>query len=196
MSKICDAATAAALIRDNQSVASTGIIGWLTPDVVLGAIGERYEATGTPNDLTFYFPCVTGDNMDIRGMDHVARKGLMRRIVAGSYINARNPVTGERPALSYLIQNDLIEAYCWPIGTTVHWLREVGRRGPGYLTRVGLGTYVDPRHGGGKFTRLAQDDLVEIVELRGEEYLFYPTWPLDVGIIRASSADEAGNLSF
>ena len=196
MSKICDVSTAVAAIKDGQSVASTGIIGWLTPDVVLRAIGERFESTGAPRDLTFFFPCATGDAVGIRGMDHVARPGLMRRIVSGSYINPRHPETGARPALSQLIQNDRIEAYNWPIGATMHWLREVARRSPGYLTRIGLGTYIDPRQGGGKFTSLAKDDLVELVEFRGEEYLFYPAWPLDVGVIRAGSADEEGNLSF
>ncbi|MFJ2034186.1 acyl CoA:acetate/3-ketoacid CoA transferase [Streptosporangium sp. NPDC087985] len=196
MSKICDAADAAALIKDHQSVASTGVIGWSTPDAVLRAIGERFEATAAPRELTFYFPVGTGDAVGIPGMDHVAKKGLMRRIVSGSYINPRHPVTGARPALMDLIQNDLIEAYSWPIGATMHWLREVARRSPGYLTRIGLDTYIDPRHGGGKFTSLAQDDLVEVVEFRGEEYLFYPTWPLDVGIVRATAADEQGNLSF
>jgi propionate CoA-transferase len=196
MSKICDAATAAGLIRNGQSVASTGVIGWLTPDAVLAAIGERFEETGSPRDLTFYFPCGVGDAAAIPGMDHVAKKGLMRRVVSGSYINPKHPTTGERPALMELIQNDLIEAYSWPIGATMHWLREVARKGPGYLTRIGLGTYIDPRQGGGKFTSLAEDDLVKLVEFEGQEYLFYPTWPLDIGIIRASSADEQGNLSF
>lgn len=196
MSKVCDAATAAAAVRDGDAVASTGVIGWATPDAVLAALGERFDATAGPSGLTFYFPCATGDGMDIRGMDHVAKKGLMRRIVSGSYVNPRHPVTGERPALTELIQNDLVEAYSWPIGATMHWLREVARKGPGYLTRIGLGTYVDPRHGGGRFTPSALDDLVELVEFRGEEFLFYPAWSLDVGIIRASTADEAGNLSF
>lgn len=196
MSKVCDVATAVALIKDRQAVASTGVIGWLTPDAVLRAIGKRYDDTGSPQNLTFYFPVATGDSMGIPGMEHVAKKGLLRRIVCGNYINPRHPATGERPALMELIQNDLIEAYAWPIGATMHWLREVARRSPGYLTKMGLDTYVDPRNGGGKLTRMAQDDLVERVEFRGEEYLFYPTWPLDVGILRASSADEQGNLSF
>ncbi|HEX6472304.1 MAG TPA: CoA-transferase [Streptosporangiaceae bacterium] len=196
MSKVCDAAAAVAVIEDNQAVASTGIIGWGTPDALLGAIAERYDVTGSPRDLTFFFTCATGDAVGIPGMDHVARKGLMRRVVSGTYINPRHPVTGARPALMNLIQNDQIEAYNWPIGATIHWLREVARRGPGYLTRVGLGTSIDPRHGGGKFTSHARDDLVEVVELNGNEYLFYPTWPLHVGLLRASSSDDKGNLSF
>lgn len=196
MTKICDAATAAGLIDHNQTVATTGVIGWLTPDAVLAAIGDRFEQTDSPRDLTFFFPCGTGDGVDIPGMDRVAKKGLMRRIVSGSYINPKHPVTGERPALMELIQSDVIEAYSWPIGATMHWLREVSRKSPGYLTSIGLGTYIDPRQTGGKYTTLAKDDLVEVVNFRGEEYLFYPTWPLDVGIIRASSSDEHGNLSF
>jgi propionate CoA-transferase len=196
VSKVCDPATAVAVIADHQSVACTGVLGWITPDAVLRALAERFQQTGKPGELSFFFPCATGDAMAIAGMDHVARPGLMRRIVSGSYINPRHPVTGARPALTELIQNNLVQAHSWPIGASMHWLREVARGSPGYLTRIGLGTYIDPRHGGGKFTGRAQDGLVEVVRFRGEEYLFYPSWPLDVGILRASTADEQGNLSF
>lgn len=195
-SKIRDLDDVAAEIQDGQSVASTGVIGWLTPDAVLASIGRRFDTSGGPRDLTFYFTVGTGDAIGIPGMDRVAKPGLMRRIISGSYINPRHPVTGERPRLMDLIQNDVIEAYSWPIGATMHWLREVARRSPGYLTEIGIGTYADPRNGGGKFTSSARDDLIELVTLKGREYLFYPSWPLDVGIIRASSSDEDGNLSF
>jgi propionate CoA-transferase len=195
-SKVCDAATAVAVITDRQSVACTGVLGWITPDAVLQALGERFERTGSPRELTFYFPCATGDAMGIAGMDHVAKPGLMRRIISGSYINPRHPVSGARPALTELIRTNQVQAHSWPIGASMHWLREVARGSPGYLTRIGLGTYIDPRHGGGKFSGLAEDGLVEVVRFRGEEFLFYPSWPLDVGILRASTADEHGNLSF
>lgn len=194
--KVCDLAAAVAVIADHQSVACTGVLGWITPDAVLRALGERFERTGSPRELTFYFPCAVGDAMGIGGMDHVARPGLMARIISGSYINPRHPATGARPALTELIRDNLVQAHSWPIGASMHWLREVARGSPGYLTRIGLGTYIDPRHGGGKFTPLARDGLVEVVRFRGEEFLFYPSWPLDVGILRASTADEHGNLSF
>ena len=158
-SKVCDPAAAVAGITDFQSVACTGVLGWITPDVVLVALGDRFAATGSPRELTFYFPCATGDAMGIAGMDHVARPGLMRRIVSGSYINPRHPVTGARPALSELIRANLVQAHSWPIGASMHWLREVARGSPGYLTRIGLGTYIDPRHGGGRFTPSARDGL-------------------------------------
>lgn len=196
MSKICTAQEAVSLIKDGDVVSSVGVIGWFTPDEVLGALGERFEQTAGPRDLTFYFPCGLGDAQGIRGMDHVAKEGLMKRVVSGSYINPVNPKTGKRPELMRLIQNNLIEAYSWPIGASMQWLREVARKSPGYLTRVGLGTYIDPRETGGKFTARATEDLVRRVEFEGEEMLFYPSWPLNVAILRATASDDLGNLSF
>ncbi|MET3925716.1 CoA-transferase [Devosia sp. 2618] len=196
MSKIVSARDAVASIPDGATVASAGVIGWVTPDAVLKALGDRFVDTASPRDLTFYFPCGTGDAMGIRGMDHVAREGLMKRIVSGSYINPVDPATGKRPELMRLVRENRIEAYSWPIGATMHWLREVARKSPGYITAVGVGTYADPRHGGGKFTSKAQDDLIKLIQLEGKDYLFYPSWPIDVAIIRASSADRHGNLSW
>jgi len=196
MSKVVTAKQAVESITDGQTVASVGVIGWVVPDATLAALGERFEKTGSPRNLTFYFPCGTGDAVGIKGMDHVAREGLMKRIVSGSYINPVDPRTGKRPALMQLIQENRIEAYSWPIGASMHWLREVARKSPGYITRIGVGTYADPDQGGGKFTARCSDDLIQKITLNGEPCLFYPTWPIDVAIIRASSADEFGNLSF
>src|ERR1700733_980983 len=196
MNKFCSAEAAVATIKDGQTVASVGVIGWITPDTVLKSLATRFERDGSPRDLSFYFPCGAGDGVGIRGMDHVALEGLMKRIVSGSYINPVNPATGKRPELMRLIRENAIEAYSWPIGASMHWLREVARRSPGYMTEIGLGTYADPRLQGGKFTALATDDLVELIQFRGKEYLFYPAWPLDIGFVRATAADDAGNLSY
>ncbi len=195
-SKVMDRAAAVADIPDGATVSSVGVIGWITPDALMEAVGDRFAATGHPRDLTFYLPVAVGDSIDIRGMDRVAREGLMRRLVTGSTVNPRHPVTGTRPALTDLIARDAVEVYTWPIGASMHWLREVARRSPGYLTRVGLGTYIDPRLGGGGVTPSSSAPLVELLTVKGEELLFYPTWPLDVGFLRATSADEDGNLSF
>jgi propionate CoA-transferase len=196
MSKIVDAATAVSLIADGSSVGCVGVIGWVTPDALLKALGDRFRKTASPSNLTFYFPVGTGDAQGIKGMDHVAQQGLMKRIVGGSYINPIDPVTGKRPELMRLIRENKIEAYSWPIGATMHWLREVARRSPGYMTSVGLGTYIDPANGGGKFTERTKDDLVRRIDFEGKPYLFYPTWKLDTVFVCASSADEYGNLSF
>jgi propionate CoA-transferase len=196
VSKICTVEQAVSVVRSRDAVASVGVIGWITPDALLKGLADRFRKDQEPRDVTFYFPCGTGDAMGIKGMDHVAIEGLMKRIVAGSYINPVDPATGKRPEVMRLIRENRIEAYSWPIGASMHWLREVARRGPGYLTKIGLGTYADPRLTGGRFTERAKDDLIRHVTFEGEEYLYYPTWPLNVGFIRASTADEFGNLSF
>lgn len=190
------AAEAVSSIPDGAHVASVGVIGWVTPDTLLKALGERFEATGAPKNLDFFFPVGTGDAQGIRGMDHVAHEGLMRRIVAGSFINPVDPKTGKRPELMRLIRENRIEAYSWPIGATMHWLREVARKSPGYLTEIGVGTYADPDFGGGKFTARATEDLIQKLDFAGREMLFYPSRPIDVAFVRASSADRHGNLSW
>jgi propionate CoA-transferase len=196
MNKFCSAAAAVATIKSGQTVASVGVIGWITPDLVLKSLAARYLGEGAPRDLTFYFPCGTGDGVGIRGMDHVAIEGLMKRIVSGSYINPVNPATGKRPELMRLIRENAIEAYSWPIGASMQWLREVARRSPGYMTEIGLGCYIDPEQTGGRLTARATDSLVEKIQFRGKPYLFYPTWNIDVAVIRAGESDDAGNLSF
>ena len=168
MSKVCSAADAVSDIHSGQTVASIGVIGWITPDALLKSLGDRFDVEQGPRDLTFYFPCGTGDAMEIAGMDRVAKKGLMRRVVAGSYINPVNPKTGERPQLMKLIRENAIEAYSWPIGASMHWLREVARKSPGYMTEIGIGTYIDPANGGGKFTERASEDLVEKLNFKGK----------------------------
>ncbi|KIC07692.1 propionate CoA-transferase [Leisingera sp. ANG-M1] len=196
MTKLCSLEEALSVIKDEDSVVSTGVIGWITPDALLKGVADKFEATAHPKDLTFYFPCGTGDAMHIGGMDHVAKKGLMKRIIGGSYLNPIHPDTGERPKLMQLIHADEVEAYSWPIATTMLWLREVARGTPGYMTKTGIGTYVDPDNQGGRFTPSAKEDLVEKINFRGEDYLFYPARPLQVAFLRATSADENGNLSF
>jgi propionate CoA-transferase len=196
MNKFCSAETAVATIKSSQTVASVGVIGWITPDLVLKSLAARFLREGSPRDLTFYFPCGTGDGVGIRGMDHVAIEGLMKRIVSGSYVNPVNPATGKRPELMRLIRENAIEAYSWPIGASMHWLREVARRSPGYMTEIGLGCYIEPDQTGGRLTARSTDNLVEKIKFQGKPYLFYPTWKIDVAIIRAGEADDAGNLSF
>jgi propionate CoA-transferase len=194
-SKIVSFEKAAGLIPDRTTIGCCGVIGWLTPDRMLRAIAERFANESAPQGCTFYFPCGTGDSIEIKGMDHVALPGLMKRIISGSYINPRHPKTGERPRLMQMIHANQVEAYSWPIGATMQWLREVARKGPGLFTTVGLDCYIDPRQTGGKINDAAKDDLVFLRELNGREYLFYPTFPIDIAIIRGTTADSYGNIT-
>src|SRR5580698_6414201 len=99
LSKVVSFEQAARLIPDRSTIGCCGVIGWLTPDRMLKSIAERFEKESSPAGCTFFFPCGTGDAIDIPGMDRVAIPGLMKRIISGSYINPRHPRTGERPRL-------------------------------------------------------------------------------------------------
>lgn len=195
MSKIVDISEALSVIRKGDTIGSVGVIGWLVPDRLLEGIADNFTNGRGPGDLSFYFPVGVGDALDIRGMDHIAIPGLLKRVISGNYINPVNPKTGRRAEMMRMVIDNEIEAYAWPIGATMHWLREVGRRGPGYLTEVGLGSYIDPRQEGGKMNARTTEDLVQLRNFDGKDYLYYPTFPLNVAFIRASFADELGNLS-
>ena len=194
-SKVVSFEEAARLIPDGAVVGCCGVIGWITPDRMLKSIAERFGRESRPADCTFFFPCGIGDAIDIKGMDHVAIPGLMKRIISGSYINPRHPKTGERPRLMQAVHANQVEAYSWPIGATMQWLREVARHSPGLFTEIGIGCYIDPRQTGGKITATARNDLVFVREIAGKEYLYYPTFPIDIAIVRGTTADTYGNIA-
>lgn len=196
MNKITNFDDAVRDVQSSSTLAIMGVIGWAVPDKLIEALGNRFNASGYPRDLTVFAPVAVGDNAEIKGMDHIVRDGLTRRIIAGSYINPPDPKTGDRPQTMQMIKADKIEAYSFHIGVMAHWMREIARRGPGYLTEIGIGTYVDPDIEGGKLTPCTKQDLVRKVNFEGKEYLFFPRIDLDCAFIRATSSDQYGNLGF
>jgi acyl CoA:acetate/3-ketoacid CoA transferase len=161
---------------------------------VLRAIGERFEQTGSPRDLTAVHPIAAGDVYGIRGMDHLAHQGLLRRVIAGSYPSG--PSSVEPPQIWQMIERDEVEAYNLPSGVLFQMHRAGAVGQPGVLTQVGVGTFVDPRHTGGRMNAKTVQDVVEVCLFRGDEWLFFPAITPGVAIIRATTADERGNLTF
>lgn len=196
MNKITDFESAVGGISSGSTVAVVGVIGWTVPEKLLRALGGRYLRTAAPRDLTLYIPCMAGDNADIKGIDNLMHDGMTRRMITGAFINPPDPKTGERPLTMRQVRGDRVEAYTFHIGVMMHWLREIARRSPGYMTETGLGTFVDPDFGGGRVTPSAREDIVEKIEFRGRPYLFFPSLRLDFGILRATAADRHGNLSY
>ncbi len=186
--KVMEMGAAATLVRTGSTLTFTGIAQAQVPDAMLGAIEKRFFAEGEPRDLTLAYPMMSGGGPK-NGVEHLAHKGMIRRVIGCNFY-------GELyPGISQLIKNNDVEAYMFPLGTYLHLLREIIRGSEGLATQVGLGTFVDPRLGGGKLNTVTREDLVELVNFRGQEYLFYKAFPLDVAIIRGTTADEDGNIS-
>ena len=191
--KLMSADRAVMLIKSGATITACGISGGITPDKVMAALGRRFVKTGEPGQLKMVLPTAVGDGYDILGMEHLAIEGMIEQIIAGSYTVARS---SEKPPKIYkMIADNKVKAYNFPIGTLMHLLRDIAARRPGLITEVGLGTFIDPRYEGGKMNTATTEDINQVITLNGNEYLFYPSFPIDVAIIRGTTADEDGNVS-
>ncbi|RDL44459.1 acyl CoA:acetate/3-ketoacid CoA transferase [Marinomonas piezotolerans] len=186
MSKVISLEQAADLIKDGDSVAWSTVGMSYFPEAVADKLEQRFLATGHPQNLTLIHDCGCGDGKDA-GMSHLAHPGLVKRLISGH--------TGQAPKMAGLVSQDAIEAYLLPQGVLTTMWRQIAGNKPGVITKVGMGTYVDPLVSGGKVTSLATEDLVKRIQIEEEEWLLYKTFPLDVVVIRATTADENGNLS-
>lgn len=186
-------ADVAALIPDSATVSVSSSSGLGCPDAVLAALGQRFVETGHPTALTMVHPIAAGDMYGIAGIDHVAQHGLLKRIIAGSYPSG--PSSYHSPKIWQMIDQNEVEAYNLPSGILFHMHREAAAGRPGVLTTVGMETVVDPRLGGGRMNAATTDDIVRLVDFDGRQWLYFPSIPIDVAIIRGTTADEWGNLS-
>lgn len=193
-SKVISLAEAAGLIDSGAVVSVSSSSGLGCPDAMLRALGERFAAQGEPRELTMIHPIAAGDMYGIAGIDHLAWPGLIKRIVAGSYPSG--PSSMESPRIWQLVDSDAIEAYNLPSGVMFQMHADAAAGRPGVLTKVGLDTFVDPRRQGGRMNAATREPLVEVVEFAGEEWLFYRAIPIDIAIVRGTTADEQGNISF
>ncbi len=187
MALFVTAAEAAEKIKDGATVgvAGMGLSGW--PEEVAVAVAERFKKTGHPKNLTLKQGSAMGDWHD-RGITCLGIEGLVSKWSSA--------LVGSAFALNDLVRANKIACHCLPQGVIVNLWREIAAHRPGLLTKVGLGTFVDPRLEGGKMNEVTKEDLVELVEFQGEEYLFYKAFPLDVALLRGTTADENGNISF
>jgi propionate CoA-transferase len=195
MSKVVPFEEAAARIADNAvvTVSSSSALG--CPDRMLKAIGERFDAEGHPRNLTMLHPIAAGDMYGVKGIDHIAKDGLISTVIAGSYPSG--PSSLPMPQIWKMVVEDRIAAYNVPSGIMFDMHRDVAARRPGVFTKVGLETFVDPnREGCAMNAKGAAKSIVKRVELNGEMWLHFPNIAPDVCILRATTADETGNLTY
>ena len=186
LKKVISAQDAIAIVQDEDVLATSGYGGNGTADQLMVALEKRFLETGSPENLTLIFAGGQGDGKK-KGLNHLGHEGLLKRVIGGHY--------GLIPEIEKLAVDNKIEAYNIPEGVITHLYRDIAAGKPGTLSRVGLGTFVDPREEGGKVNEITSEDIVELVELGGTQSLFYKAFPINVAFIRGTTADPDGNVT-
>lgn len=184
--KVTTAEQAIALINNDDVVCTTGFVQSCIPEMLHAALEKRYVESQQPKGLTLIMCAGAGDSKGL-GTGRLHHEGLLSRVIAANF--------GRMPKVAEAAQNNKIQGYNLPQGIISKLYRTCAAGEQGIFSKVGLHTYVDPRLGGGKVNEVTKDDIVKLLEIDGEEWLFYKATPINVALIRATSADPAGNLS-
>ncbi|PKL78929.1 MAG: acyl CoA:acetate/3-ketoacid CoA transferase [Ignavibacteriae bacterium HGW-Ignavibacteriae-4] len=185
--KVISSQQAAELIKDEDTLGVNGFVGFGHPEELSVAIEERFLATGHPANLTLVYGAGQGDGKSPFGLNHFGHEGLTKKVICGH--------VGLAPKLAALISNNIIEGYNFPQGVVTHLFRAIAGNKVGVITHVGLKTFADPRIEGAKMNSKTKEDAVELINVAGKELLLYKHLPINVALIRGTTADEFGNIT-
>ena len=178
---------AARLVQDGDAILISGSGGGHSvPEALLAAVERRFLAERKPSRITSVSIVGIGDRAAL-GATHLAHEGLLKRAITSALVDS--------PGLVRLAAEDKIEAYTLPQGVLSQLMRDMAAGRPGLLTKTGLHTFVDPRQQGARQSPCTPPDLVEVVALAGEEWLFFKPVPVDIAFLRGTTADEDGNVT-
>lgn len=184
--KVMSAKDAINLIADNSTVTTGGFCGAGFAEDIALKMRDIYLESNHPRNLTLVYGAGQGD-FNSRGLSHLGLEGLIGKIIGAHY--------GASPKLSKFAIDNKIPAYNLPQGVISHMFRDIAAHKPRTLSKVGLHTFVDPRLEGGRVNSITTEPIVDVLNFDGEEYLSYRTFPIDVAILRGSTADEDGNIT-
>ena len=158
------------------------------PEQLLDGLSKYYAEHQAPKNLTLVTTAGIGVGKG-RGLDHLIAPGLLKRVIGSHFAHS--------PLANQAAQDNQFELFELPQGVIGKLYRNAAGKGPGVFSQVGIGSFVDPDHDGGKLNKKAKqaEDLVESIELNGERWLHYKPLPVNVAFIKATYADQSGNLS-
>ena len=186
MTKIISSKEAAKLLKDDDVVATSGFASLGVPESLMKSLEERFLEEKSPRNLTLMFAAASGDAKS-KGLNHLAHEGLLNKVIGGHFNLA--------PKIGELIRKNKIYAYNLPQGVMCHIFRDIASKKTATITKVGLNTFVDPRVDGGKINSITKEDIVQVIDILGEENLLYKCPNIDVAFIRGTYADEKGNIT-
>ena len=184
--KVVSAAEAVSVIKNGDMIATGGFVGIGFAEHLAIALEKRFLDEGEPTNLGLVYAAGQGDGKS-RGLNHFIHPGMVGKVVGGHW--------GLVPGLQKQAMENKIISYNLPQGVISTMFRDIAAKKPRTISAVGLGTYVDPRNGGGKINEITTEDLVELMIIDGEEYLAYKTFPIDIALIRGTTADPEGNVT-